>query len=504
MSCIRSNSTNEAKDGACCWKRDGDEIETHFSDGIIILKSLEDEERVDKFHIHRHCIATGTCRIKNVSLKQKNKECQIFLHTNGMISAFPFILDYLYSEGSTLFSIYRLPKPREDIIAILALARYLGLVRLVERLQTYIQKKCFGVKGAGLSDDKQAEANIATFWLSEATKYGEEKAIETILMLFARLYATIDNKFKKSILQDLPNAQVIKVLKLSVEFLTEKVSFNERRVQMEIDGCTSEDSSLNHKFDQVLWTNGTEAQKDYFSDWTIVLKNLESEGNIRTFHVHRVCFATGKYKSEYFLTLWTMQGNLKEHETCTSRISMSDDMIDSFPFLLDNIYGESIEKCVTLNSKYRYGAVTVLALARYFYVEQLVKDMESYIENTCAKRIYDEELCKQVDFWVYAAKIYGETRILDCANKFCQRANHTLGSICIHDVSEVVEKSGEGVEISANYLHKNLKKMNTDQAVKVDNRGRFFSWGECCTNYTTCWKNSICCECYVLCTDSDG
>lgn len=56
-----------------------------------------------------------------------------------MIDAFPFILDYLHSEGSTLYSIYTLSKPRKDAIAIRALARYLGLERMVGRIEVYIQ-----------------------------------------------------------------------------------------------------------------------------------------------------------------------------------------------------------------------------------------------------------------------------------------------------------------------------------------------------------------------------
>jgi len=482
MTCCSSySSSNEVKkpkdrssadtQSACCWKKDVDEEETHFSDWTIILKSLEDEQRADKFHVHRYFIATGTCRFKKFTLEQENqcdKSSLIFLHTNAMVDAFPFILDYLYSEGSTLYSIYTLPKPRKDAIAILALARYLGLERLVGRLETYIRKKSFGVQGAGMSTDNEEDCKIAIFWLSEATRYSEDKAIEVILAFFARLYATTDDALRKVMLQDLSNEQVIKILKLSVEFLGKKDMFMQRRVQMEIDGSTGEENFLNDKFDKVLWTS---SQKNYFSDWTINVTSLESEEKVSKFHVHRACVTTGKYRSEYFLTLWTMQGYLKEHETCTSEIRMCDDMIDLFPFVLNNLYGESVEKCFTLNSKYRYGALTVLALARYFFVENLVKDVENYIKTTCAKRVYDEELCKQIDFWVSAAKIYGETMIFDHVKDFCERTNRTLESIFVKDVIETETEVGRGVEVSVTYLDNKLENI------------RNFSCGTC----YACW-----------------
>jgi len=469
---------------ACCWKKDGDKEEAYFSDWTIVLKSLEDEQRVDKFHIHRYFIATGTCRIENFTLEQENtsdKSSLMFLDTNAMVDAFPFILDYLYSEGETFYSIYTLPKPRKDAIAILALARYLGLKQLVGRLETYIQKKSFGVEGAGKRTDNQEDCKIATFWLSEATRYGEDKAIEVILPFFARLYATTDDAFRNGMLQDLSNEQVIKILKLSVEFLGKKHIFMQRRVQIEIDGSSCEENFLNHKFDQLLWSNGIETQKNYFNDWTIHVTSLETEEKMCKFHVHRVCVATGKYRSEYFLTLWTMQGHLKEHESCTSEIRMCDDMIDLFPFVLNNLYGESVEKSFILNSKYRYGALTILALARYFLVENLVKDVEKYIENTCAKRVYDEELCKQIDFWVSAAKIYREMKMFDHANGFCERANRTLGSIFVKDVITTETEVGRGVEVSVTYFDNKLESKIIDQTVKAESNRTNFSCGKCCT-----------------------
>jgi len=480
-----------------CWKKDGDEEEAFLSDGTIVLKSLEDEDRVDKFHIHRYCIATGTCRIEYSALEQENEPCLIFLHTNGMVDAFPFVLDYLYSEGSTLFSIYSLPEPRKDIIAILALARYFGLERLVGRLQTYVQKVCFGVQGTKIGKDKQVGSKIALFWLSEALKYGEDNAMDAILAFNARLYANIDKDFKNLIVQDLSKEQVIKVLKLSVEFLTQKSTFMQRRVQMEIDGSMSEEDSLNHKLDRVLWINGTETSKNYFNDWTIVLNSLETEGKISEFQIHRVCVATGKYRSEYFLTLWMMQGNLKEHETCTSEISMCDDMMDSFPFFLENLYGESVEKCFTLNNKYRYGAVTVLGLARYFFAEQLVKDVESYIEKTCAKRIYDEELCEQVGFWVSAAKIYGEDKILNCANEFFMRRNRTLDSVIIQNLIEIDTETCKGIEIPVTYLDIIHEKKIIDKSDRVKDKRRNCCPTSCENCFTSC--ENCCMSCGKYC-----
>ena len=51
-----------------------------------------------------------------------------------------------------------------------------------------------------MSTDIQEECKVATFWISEATRHSEDKAIEVILAFFARLYATTDDALRKVML----------------------------------------------------------------------------------------------------------------------------------------------------------------------------------------------------------------------------------------------------------------------------------------------------------------
>lgn len=106
------------------WKWDENKEKAYFSDKVIVLKSIEDTERIEKFHVHQICISTGRCRIEKSLFTNDTKSYEMPMN-DGVMDAFPFFLDHLYEDSNT-------PKQQKESVAILALARYFGVKILVK------------------------------------------------------------------------------------------------------------------------------------------------------------------------------------------------------------------------------------------------------------------------------------------------------------------------------------------------------------------------------------
>ena len=85
--------------------------------------------------------------------------------------------------------------------------------------------------------------------------------------------------------------------------------------------------------------------QESLSDWQIKVVRAES-GKVDLYHVHRMVLAVGPRQSGYFANLFLNE--IKDHGIQRLRLEMPDEFADTFPVVLDFIYGEndiqSVEK----------------------------------------------------------------------------------------------------------------------------------------------------------------
>jgi len=163
--------------------------------------------------------------------------------------------------------------------------------------------------------------------------------------------------------------------------------------------------------DQPFWQRDDQRKNRNCSDWTIVLKSLENEKRIETFLVHKASIGAGEYRSDYFHSLFAMSEKLKEKKIERSEISLHDEMIDVFPFVLDFLYTGSSNN---INTK---RAVTILVMARYFHIQELVRIAEGIIQLQCTTQP-SEKNCEIVSLWLLEAKHYADHELVEQLRDF--------------------------------------------------------------------------------------
>jgi len=212
-----------------------------------------------------------------------------------------------------------------------------------------------------------------------------------------------------------------------------------------------------------FWRRGEDKDDSLFSDWTVVLTSSENEDKIETYYVHRLHLRN----SNYFKTLLTMPGRVREHKEQTSHISLCGEKMLVFPFILDYLYGVSNLDCVGDR------AVALLSLARYFDIETLIEDTDKYIttlvsNTTTLKNEFTGNGKGEVySFMLSEAITYGEDDAAKILLKACAMeyafSNAHVRSIIMKRIPstttvEVLELSNEKLR---KFFNKLIRKDNT-------------------------------------------
>jgi len=217
---------------------------------------------------------------------------------------------------------------------------------------------------------------------------------------------------------------------------------------------------------KTFWRRGDDKDDAIVSDWTIVLKSLDTADRVEIYHVHKYPFLTGKYMSEYFETLFSASGNIHEHHNeyfetlftetlitmtrCvqehdsskTSHISFHDGMMNLFPFILDCLYGvyDEVKSIAIFETHYiksfgvvAKGAVAILSLARFFAIKELVNIAEQFImiivrDVNRINLVGSLSLGELFSFLLSEATIYAEDKMAEVLLVACAR-KHASGNV---------------------------------------------------------------------------
>jgi len=245
-----------------------------------------------------------------------------------------------------------------------------------------------------------------------------------------------------------------------------------------------------------IWRRGNDKEDRLFCDWTLILTSSKDKEKIETYHVHRGHLTSIKY----FETLFTMPGSVREQRGGgTSQISLCDQQMELFPFILDYMYGMFHE--VALAKLFdrddiikRFGgvgtyAVALLSLARYFDMKKLITDIEDFIttlggnvstfENMPAGQgkgeVYSFMLSEAV---AYSEDGMAKVLIQACARKHAS-SNTYVRSMIMKSIPLTTKVKVQ--ELSFDYLQKRYDKIissvnddkNSDELVKEYKR----TWG---------------------------
>jgi len=259
------------------------------------------------------------------------------------------------------------------------------------------------------------------------------------------------------------------------------------------DDDDTEDSDDDDSFSyKAIWRRGNDKEDRLFCDWTIILTSSESEEKIETYHVHRGHLTNSKY----FKTLLTMPLNmperLREHEEKTSQISLCDQKMELFPFILDYLYGvfndvELAELCERDDIIKRLGhkedySLALLSLARYFGIEKLIADIEMIITTLAGNASLFQDIPVGEGKWTvysfmlseavaYSEDVMAKALINACAKEHASSNTYVRGMIM---KSIPLTTKVKVQELSFNYLQKKYDKListvnddkNSDELVK--------------------------------------
>jgi hypothetical protein len=155
--------------------------------------------------------------------------------------------------------------------------------------------------------------------------------------------------------------------------------------------------------------------KQTHSDWTIVVAT--SKHDSRTYHAHKSVLSTGPRSSKYFAKLFEKdQPNNQSH---TSRIELDEQDADSFPLLLDFMYGIGQQKkstdddlsLVVGDDFTASNAVSVRHLARVFDCEGLMLAVNKFIQRDLS--------LKTGPLYLVQAYSYDDKRLVESAKRLC-------------------------------------------------------------------------------------
>jgi len=254
---------------------------------------------------------------------------------------------------------------------------------------------------------------------------------------------------------------------------------------------------------KTFWRRGDDEDDAIASDWTIVLKSLDTADRVEIYHVHKYPFLTGKYTSEYFETVFTVSGNIPEHhdsnhneyletfltktyETITTmtrcvqahdsskttHLTFHDGMLDLFPFVLDCLYGvyDDVKSIAIFETQYiknfgvvAKGAVAILSLARYFAIKELVKITEHFImiivrDVLRINLVGSLSLGELFSFLLFEAALYEENKMAGVLIAACAR-KHASGNVYTKSmIMDGIPSSTKQrvLELSHSYLQKYL------------------------------------------------
>eukprot|EP00592_Proboscia_alata_P019094 CAMPEP_0194412108 /NCGR_PEP_ID=MMETSP0176-20130528/10518_1 /TAXON_ID=216777 /ORGANISM="Proboscia alata, Strain PI-D3" /LENGTH=248 /DNA_ID=CAMNT_0039214651 /DNA_START=360 /DNA_END=1106 /DNA_ORIENTATION=+ len=160
-----------------------------------------------------------------------------------------------------------------------------------------------------------------------------------------------------------------------------------------------------------------------------------------------------------------MPENAKEHKDATIEISVCDNLMDVFPFVLDYLYGVYNHKLYSrqeiserLGTAEKY-AMAILALARYFTIKTLIKATETIILDIACdveNRNVVGSLSKgeSISFMLSQAIIYSEDKMADILTDACARehavANSHMQKVMMRGIPPDLKT--KVLELSHNYI----------------------------------------------------
>ena len=125
--------------------------------------------------------------------------------------------------------------------------------------------------------------------------------------------------------------------------------------------------------DSAGWTVGP---SDNFSDWVVEVVSKKS-GKEVSYHVHRKDLSWGKYKSEYFSSVFNSKG-LKESSDSVTRVELDSKVAEAFPIMLNFLYTGNL----SCKSKH---IVALFWLADYFMIESLKPQLKQELRKKVNK-----------------------------------------------------------------------------------------------------------------------
>jgi hypothetical protein len=157
--------------------------------------------------------------------------------------------------------------------------------------------------------------------------------------------------------------------------------------------------------------------RETHSDWKIVV--VTSETDSRTYHVHKSVLSTGPRSCEYFSKLFLEKNKPKKNKSQTTRIELDEQDADSFPLLLDFIYGTGQQResndddasLVVGNDFTANEAVSLRHLAQLFDCEGLMLAVNKFIQRDLS--------LKTGPVYLVQAYSYQDKRLLEGAKLLC-------------------------------------------------------------------------------------
>jgi len=208
-----SNRTNEQ----ISWQR---EEKKDFTDWKIILKCEDNKKRIEKFYVHKVCIAAGKNRSEYFERlfttmgnfrEHEAKRSDISLDEE-MVDVFPSVLDFLYSEMKQIK--VKQESYTKDAVTILALGKYFGINGLVGIVEDIIKRNC------AIAHTSKGVCETLSIWFCKARNYAEDEIAEQILRSLARAYYASPN-LRCVITKKMTNSEKMKLLELSFSHVTE-------------------------------------------------------------------------------------------------------------------------------------------------------------------------------------------------------------------------------------------------------------------------------------------
>lgn len=213
------------------WRRGEDKAECLLYDWTIVVTSSEDKKRVETFHVHRCHIISSDYFKELITMPENVKEhedatIQISF-CDSLMDVFPLILDYLYGVyNHKLYSRQeiseRLGTAEKYAIAILSLARYFAMKKLIKATETIIIDIACDVENRNVVGSVSKGESIS-FMLSQAMIYSEDKMADVLIDACAREHAAANSHMQKVIMEGIPPDLKTKVLELSHNYTQEKV-----------------------------------------------------------------------------------------------------------------------------------------------------------------------------------------------------------------------------------------------------------------------------------------